>query len=219
MRLTPVISISETAVRLNKKADTVSSGIHIMSKETIPIVKEKKWHYGNISFNLTDLALVTGFLILSALIFIFRNEVSQFGTYGYLGAFIIALIGDATFIPTPAWAIIMALGSALNPVGVGIAAGIGATIGDGIGYLLGYRWKVDPSKSNRLAPVAKWIQSHAGLILFLLALIPNPLFIPAAVIIGASGYKAWRFFVFTLAGRIPKMILYAAVGTWILNLF
>ena len=204
--------------RLNKTLGAMALNIFIWSKEIIQIARGKKWHLRNFKFNIVDIALIIGFLILSAAIFIFRDEVNELGTYGYIGAFAVALIGDATLIPTPGWAIIMALGAALNPWAVGIAAGIGAALGDGIGYTLGYRWKVDLAKSNRLAPMTKWIQSHSGLILFVLALIPNPVFIPAAIIIGASGYKFWKFFIFTVAGRIPKMILYATAGTWILNL-
>jgi membrane protein DedA with SNARE-associated domain len=205
-------------VRLNRSLGAIALNIYIWSKEIIQIARGKKWYFRTIKFNLIDIALIIGFLILSAAIFIFRDAVNQFGAYSYFGAFAIALIGDATFIPTPGWAIIMALGAALNPWAVGIAAGIGAALGDGIGYTLGYKWKLDLAKSNRLAPMAKWIQSHSGLILFVLALIPNPVFILVAIIIGASGYKSWKFFIFTVAGRIPKMILYATAGTWILNL-
>ena len=76
---------------------------------------------------------------ISILIFIYRDYLSRLTTYGYLGIFLINLIGSATIlIPTPALVATFVGGSIYNPLLVGILSGIGASIGETTGYLAGY---------------------------------------------------------------------------------
>ena len=60
-------------------------------------------------------------------------------TFGYLGVFLASLIGSATIIlPVPSFALVIAAGSQLDPLWVGIISGAGAAIGELTGYGLGY---------------------------------------------------------------------------------
>ncbi len=190
----------------------------IMLSKSSSAIKQR-WRLGSITFGPIDLVLLVGFLILSVAVFIWREDVERLGAYGYIGAFVVALIGNSTFIPTPYWIVIGILGTVLNPVLVGIVAGFGATFGDGVGYMLGYTHRADTYGTGHAAQIANWVRRHGGISLFLLALIPNPFFVPAAVIAGASRFGIWKFFGFTFAGRLPKMLFYANAGVWILALF
>ena len=59
--------------------------------------------------------------------------------FGYLGIFLITLIGNATIIfPLPAAGIVFAAGAFSNPLFVGLIAGFGAALGEFVGYGLGY---------------------------------------------------------------------------------
>src|SRR5215204_1940888 len=69
--------------------------------------------------------------------------VLRFGSWGYVGAFFISLIASATIIlPAPGIAVVIALGTALDPVLLGIVAGIGSAIGELSGYLVGASGRV-----------------------------------------------------------------------------
>ena len=60
-------------------------------------------------------------------------------TFGYLGVFLASLIGSATIIlPVPSFALVIAAGSQLDPLWVGVISGTGAAIGELTGYGLGY---------------------------------------------------------------------------------
>ena len=66
---------------------------------------------------------------ISVLIFIFRDYLAKLSSYGYLGIFLINLIGSATIlIPTPALVATFVGGSIYNPLLVGILSGIGACL-------------------------------------------------------------------------------------------
>ena len=59
-------------------------------------------------------------------------------SWGYGGAFIVSLIGNASIIfPIPSYLAVFALGPALNPWILGLVAAAGATLGELTGYLLG----------------------------------------------------------------------------------
>ena len=60
------------------------------------------------------------------------------GAWGYLGLFVINLIGSATIIfPVPAFVVVFAMGAVLNPWLVGIVSGAGCALGELTGYAIG----------------------------------------------------------------------------------
>jgi len=50
--------------------------------------------------------------------------------------------------------------------------------------------------------------------LFVLALIPNPLFDVAGAVAGALRFPLWKFLLYSGAGRIIKHTFFALAGTW-----
>jgi membrane protein DedA with SNARE-associated domain len=65
--------------------------------------------------------------------------VEDFAAYGYPGIFLIMLMANATvFLPAPGVAVVFAMGSVFNPLGVALAAGTGGAIGELTGYLAGF---------------------------------------------------------------------------------
>jgi uncharacterized membrane protein YdjX (TVP38/TMEM64 family) len=76
---------------------------------------------------------------ITVYIFSIRDRIAEFERYGYFGIFVVALLANATvLIPAPGLAIISAMGSVFNPLGVGLAAGTGGAIGELSGYLAGF---------------------------------------------------------------------------------
>jgi membrane protein YqaA with SNARE-associated domain len=60
--------------------------------------------------------------------------------YGYLGIFVISLLGSASiFLPIPYTVVLFTVGSlrAFNPILVAFASGLGSAVGEFSGYLLG----------------------------------------------------------------------------------
>jgi membrane protein YqaA with SNARE-associated domain len=57
-----------------------------------------------------------------------------------------------------------------------------------------------------------------SLTIFVLALIPNPLFDIAGAIAGLLRFPLWKFLLVGAAGRIPKHIFFAYSGVWLSHL-
>ena len=154
-------------------------------------------------------------LALSVVIFIYRDWIGLLGVYGYIGAFLIALIGSASLImPVPSWIVIAALGAALNPWLVGLVAAVGGTIGEMSGYGFGFGGRIALEKVPYYERIVGWMKRWGGLTIFVLALIPNPLFDIAGAAAGVLKYPVWKFMLWGFLGRLPKSIFYAHVGIW-----
>jgi len=159
-------------------------------------------------------------LALCFLLIMNRERVVELKGYGYLGVFLAALISSATIVvPAPGWMIVATLGSILNPVLVGVISGIGATIGEMAGYMLGYGGRIVTEKGAVYQRMAGWMRRWGSITIFVLALIPNPLFDAAGATAGLLRFPLWKFIIFGAAGRIPKHIFYAYTGAFGLEFF
>jgi membrane protein YqaA with SNARE-associated domain len=153
---------------------------------------------------------------LSVFLVINRAKVVEFQAYGYIGVFIISIISASSIIvPLPGWILVAAMAYALNnPIAVGIVSGIGGTIGEMTGYLLGYGGRLAVENVAMYNRMVQWMKKWGSVTIFVLALIPNPLFDVAGAAAGSLRYPVWKFLVFGAAGRIPKNIFFAYIGIW-----
>jgi membrane protein YqaA with SNARE-associated domain len=154
-------------------------------------------------------------IALSVIIILNRQKVTELAGYGYLGIFLISLISSASIVlPVPSWILVAALGAILNPVLVGVVSGIGGTIGEMTGYLLGYGGRLAIDNVALYNRMVKWMKRWGSVTIFVLALIPNPLFDVAGAAAGLLRFPVWKFILFGAAGRIPKNIFFAYIGVW-----
>ena len=154
-------------------------------------------------------------LILCTVLVLHRDKVAELGMYGYVGVFLISLITCSSIVvPVPGWIIVATLGAILNPVLVGVVSGVGGTIGEMTGYLLGYGGRLAVDKAGIYSRMVEWMKRWGSVTIFILALIPNPLFDIAGAAAGLLRFPLWKFLLFGAAGRIPKHILFAYIGVW-----
>lgn len=178
--------------------------------------------------HLTRRILAILFVIgISIAIFLARDQVETLKVYGYPGVFVFTLLTSATVIlPAPGLIVVFSLGGVLNPVFVGIAAAIGATLGELSGYLAGYSGRVVVENTGNYRRIRGWMENHIRLsswLIMFLAFIPLPFMDMAGMAAGALRMSVWRFLAWCFAGKLPKMILVAWLGTlsigWIERLF
>lgn len=161
-------------------------------------------------------------IAISFTIFSLSDKIEQLKTWGYLGAFSIMLLGNATIIlPAPGLTIVFALGSALNPFLVGLAAGAGAALGELTGYVAGASGRAVIENRSLYKRFETWMQDYGAWGLFVLAIIPNPFFDIAGLVAGALRYTWWRFLTVAWAGKTIQGILVAHAGAasadWVLQ--
>ena len=162
-----------------------------------------------------QIAAILFAVLISVLIIVFRNQIVSLGNYGYLGAFLVPLLCCATIIfPVPGLIIVFTLGAVLNPLLVGVISGVGATIGEITGYLLGYGGRAAIDNLRLYRKIENWMKRWAPLTLFVLALVPNPIFDIAGAAAGATRIPLWKFLFNSGSGRILKHIAFALAGAW-----
>jgi len=149
----------------------------------------------------------------------FSHVLSRYYGLKYLAIFVISAAASATLvIPVPGLALTSAIGAfsanPWDPVLVGLVSAVGATIGEMTGYLLGYSGRMAVPDNKNYEKIVGWMSKWGSLTIFLLALIPNPLFDLAGIAAGILKYPIWKFILVGAAGRISKHILFAYFGYW-----
>ncbi len=159
-------------------------------------------------------------IALTAVLFIYRNEVQKFGALGYPGIFFVSLFSNATLIlPVPGVLFTSAMGAVFNPWWVALAAGTGATIGELTGYLAGFSGQAVIENKKWYERVSGWMKKYGDITVLVLAFVPNPVFDVAGMVAGALRLPVWRYLLMSWIGKVGKMLLFAFGGASILNLF
>lgn len=159
----------------------------------------------------------------------FRQE--QLKGLGYAGIFLVNLVSTSTFfIPVPGLtaagqALIVSEASSLGPVQVGLLGGAGMGLGEITAYVAGAlgrevaqgrrvggpQWFQKSVESSGQA--ATWLLARYGMLtLFMLSVIPNPVFEIAGLTAGAVHMKFWRFLLSVMAGKMVRGLALAFLG-------
>jgi len=183
----------------------------------------RRWEYW---VGILGILLTVG---LCVVIIYFWEDVQKIGGYGYLGAFIISVLGGATYIaPVPMTPVVFSLGTVLKPdfapylgpVFVGAAAGLGETLGGLTIYMTGYGGGAALASTNRrriqalYTRMLRWVEKRGVLILFLFSATLNPFFYPVGLAAGALRFGIWKYFFICLLGKSIKGMTVAFAGYW-----
>ena len=121
-------------------------------------------------------------------------------------------------LPAPGIAVIFATGGVLNPFIVGIVAGMGESLGEFTGYLAGASGRAVVEDSKRYAWLVEKTQKYGLLVVFVLSVIPNPMFDLAGIAAGALKFPPLQFLAACWAGKTIKAIAIALLGAGSLEL-
>jgi len=166
------------------------------------------------------LLLLILLIVGTVLLLLNREKIQHLEVYGYPGIFLISLLSNATIlVPLPGVMITSAMAMVFSPFWVAIASGAGAALGELSGYLVGFGGQPMIEKSERVKKLTAWMQRNQSWTIFLLALVPNPLFDMAGFMAGVSRMPVWKFLFFCLMGKIAKMLVFAYLGAGIFSVF
>ena len=136
--------------------------------------------------------------------------------YGYLGVFLISMLGAMSiFVPIPYTVVIFTLGaqSSFDPLWIAVAAGTGSTIGEFSGYLIGFggRRVIGEKYKKKMDFLTKLFKKFGPIVIFVFSLTPLPddlLFIP----LGIMRYSLLQAFVPALLGKFVSNLIIAYSG-------
>lgn len=171
-------------------------------------------------------------VVPSVVLVIFPDLIEGFEGLGYLGVFVANAVSTATlFIPVPgvtaaANLLIVSEGEhRALPWLVGILGGVGMAAGEITAYSAGYfgaeimrgRDLPGPRRFHRVIRatitfVSTLMQRWGMPTLFVLSVLPNPLFEFAGVTAGSTRMSVWRFFLAVGSGTILRGVLLAYLG-------
>jgi len=171
------------------------------------------------------LALLLVIVISVALYYCGRNPevVAELKGYGYLGAFLISLIGNASvLLPGIVLPILSGLGIFLyhstvglaGPVIVGLLGGAGAAIGEIVGYMAGYSGRAVVQSQKRYYQLGRWVEKWGAIAIFIFALVPL-FFDLVGLAAGALRFPLWKFVLICWLGRTilyVTLVVLAAQG-------
>ena len=155
---------------------------------------------------------------LSVGFFLFRDYFREASSLGLLGIFIINFLsGLSFFLPVPSFLTVFSGGSVYPPILVAAVSSLGATLGDMIYFVMGYSGrKIANSRfENKILfkVFDALFKKYGTYIIFLFALIPNPLFDGLGLIAGIFFYSPVKFLIIVLAGRFLRYFLLAGIGS------
>jgi membrane protein DedA with SNARE-associated domain len=184
--------------------------------------------------NYIKAGLFMGGIVAFCVFLVFHWEyIVRFQQYGYLGLLVMTIVtGFSIPIPVPYMVFTFTLGGILNPALVGATAGLGLGIGGTLLYLTGRGGRhflphfsiATPEDENyssrfsrflrkiRLPKMMEFAQRRGTLAIFVLSVIPNPVFAPVAVSMGAMRFGVWKFFVACWGGSTGKAMVLAYLG-------
>ena len=158
--------------------------------------------------------IVLTVLMVAAIVY-WGNEIGRLKQYGYIGAFIISILGGATIIiPVPMLAVVFALGGAMTGVWEALLLAVSAALGELVGALTIYMTghgagrAISSSKHGRLQSAYEkmlgLMERRGPLTLFIVASVVNPFFYPAALAAGALRFGLKKYIFIVLTGKLIK---------------
>ena len=158
---------------------------------------------------LTVLAILAA---LGATIY-FRDRLQELKQYGYAAVFLVGLVSNATVVlPVPGLAVSSVMGSVFNPWIVGLVGGLGQALGELTGYMAGYSGQTLVDGNPTYNRLTRWMQRYGTWTIFVLALIPNPVFDLGGMAAGTLRFPLLKFLVACTAGKVIKNMIFALAG-------
>jgi membrane protein YqaA with SNARE-associated domain len=185
----------------SKKPDTIGKMLEWLRKRIIPLA-----------------GLFVVIIITGGILYFYKQypgRIDELKNYGYLGAFIISIILNATLIlPVGNMAILMAVGATMpSPAIVGLVGGLGAAIGEMTGYIAGRSGRDLLARSKMYNRVEGWVRRWGMLPIFVFSMVPF-FFDVVGIAAGALRVPLWRFFIPCWLGRTILYVVMVMAASW-----
>lgn len=149
------------------------------------------------------LVVVAGVVALALL----RDKFTVSGQVGYpVIAFLSFIASASVFVPIPGVLSVCGGGLVLSPLVVALVAGASESLGELTGYAAGFGGRGFVERARLYQRMVGWMEMRGWLVLFVLSVIPNPVFDVAGVAAGALRYPIWKFLGVVCVGKFIKSL-------------
>lgn len=138
------------------------------------------------------------------------SDVERWKDLGYPGVFFLNFLSSvALVLPVPGLFGLCGASFVLNPLALGILAAIGETIGEISGYAIGYGGRSAVENRRFYARIRAWMERRGTIVIFVVSIIPNPVFDMVGIAAGGVRFPLGRFLATVLVGKTLKNITWA----------
>jgi len=153
--------------------------------------------------------------VISLAVFLAPIPWDDLAGYGYVGIFLLSLLSaSSVFLPLPGLALAYTGGGVLDPLVVGLVAGLGNALGELTGYMAGRGGSAIVDDLPHYQRMEDLMSRYGGLVILVLAIIPNPVFDAAGLAAGVLRYPIWKFLLFCTIGKTIKTLAFAYLGDY-----
>jgi membrane protein YqaA with SNARE-associated domain len=153
-------------------------------------------------------------IVVTIVLFIYRDSVAEIGGVGYLGTFLISLVSNGTIIlPVPGIIVIFSLGATFSPWLIGLTAGAGGAIGELTGYAAGFSGRRILRSNRTYRRAVVWVRRWGVWVVLLFTITPLPLDV-VGIAAGALRFPIWKFLLVCFFGKSLLYIGMAFAGKW-----
>ena len=157
-------------------------------------------------------------LALSVLIFVNRERITNVSNISYLGLLGLCFLANSTvLLPAPSLVIAASCATVMNPWLVAVFAAVGSSLGEFVGYAFGSVSKDISPRFKRILDALLSKIKNGYFMVFLLALLPLPLFDVIGIYSGGTKMNPVIFFCLCFAGKFLKLLFYVNAFGWVIN--
>lgn len=159
-----------------------------------------------------EILFVVVIIALSVVIFLMRDKIGNVSDVGYLGLFLLCFLANSTvLLPAPSLMIAASCSLIMNPFLVALSAALGSTLGEFVGYVFGTITKDLSPKFQRLLDKLTNKVRNQTVVVFILALLPLPLFDIVGIYSGGTKMNLIKFSVACFIGKFIKLLVYTRI--------
>jgi membrane protein YqaA with SNARE-associated domain len=138
----------------------------------------------------------------------FRGAISNLDLVGYPGVLFLSFLGSGSMIlPVPGLISACGVSLLLSPIIVGLMVGIGETLGELSGYAVGVGSSGMLEGRGFYTKTKEWMERRGTLVLFLVSVIPNPVFDVVGIAAGSTRFPLPRFLATVWVGKTLKGLI------------
>ena len=138
------------------------------------------------------------------------SDVQRWKELGYPGVFFLNFLASVSLVlPVPGLISLCGVSLLLNPFVLGVLAGIAETIGEISGYAIGYGGRTVVEKRRYYARIRAWMERRGTVVIFVVSLVPNPLFDLVGITAGGVRFPLHKFLATVWAGKTLKGMMVA----------
>jgi membrane protein YqaA with SNARE-associated domain len=168
------------------------------------------------AFRFGLIAFVIAFVIVGTVLWL--TDSLNLENLGYSGVWIVSFIAAGSIIlpiPGPAAVCVAAAPDlGLNPLFIGVISASAEALGEMTGYIAGLSGRSLLERNKYYPKMHSMVKKRGGIILFLGAIIPNPLFDVIGIAAGSIGYPIKRFLAVVFVAKAIKSTGIAYACFW-----